>query len=166
MYITETTNSVRKIIESFDEKNDLRKLNAMIYIFEKVDNGQVNSENITNPYIGDHDDLEIFNFVRIGLTHNTCEVLIQFLCLVYRGIYNVDVNYIDSHVEGLEYNDEDKELISSFEKLTYNEKLDVISELIIRYDNNTMFKEHHIHMPFKNEIDGFEWARLIQNLKK
>ena len=86
MYITDTTNNVRDIIESFDIKNDYEKMKVMI-------------------------------------------------------------------------------ILSQFEKLSYNEKLDVISELVIRYNNNSMFKNHEIHIPFKEDVDGFEWARIIQKLK-
>lgn len=37
--------------------------------------------------------------------------------------------------------------------------------IVIRYNNNSMFKNHEIHIPFKEDVDGFEWARLIQKLK-
>lgn len=165
MYITNTTNNVRDIIESFDIKNDYEKMKVMMYILEKVDNGQINNKNIANPNIGDNEDIETFTFERIGLTYNTCDILLQFLAMVYREIYKANVHYIDSHIDGLDYNDEDKIILSQFEKLSYNEKLDVISELVIRYNNNTMFKNHEIHIPFKDDVDGYEWARLIQKLK-
>ena len=165
MYITDTTNNVRDIIESFDIKNDYEKMKVMMYIFEKVDNGQINNKNIANPNIGDNEDIETFTFERIGLTYNTCDILLQFLAMVYREIYKANVHYIDSHVDGLDYNDEDKIILSQFEKLNYNEKLDVISELVIRYNNNSMFKNDEIYIPFKDDVDGYEWARLIQKLK-
>ena len=59
-------------------------------------------------------------------------------------------------------NEKDKIILSQFEKLSYNEKLDVISELVIRYNNNSMFKNQEIHIPFNDDVDGFELARLIQ----
>ena len=108
MYITNTTNNVRDIIESFDIKNDYEKMKVMMYILEKVDNGQINNKNIANPNIGDNEDIETFTFERIGLTYNTCDILLQFLAMVYREIYKANVHYIDSHVDGLDYNDEDK----------------------------------------------------------
>ena len=58
MYITNNTNNVRDIIESFDIKNDYEKMKVMMYILEKVDNGQINNKNIANPNIGDNEDIE------------------------------------------------------------------------------------------------------------
>ena len=165
MYITDTTNNVRDIIESFDIKNDYGKMKVMMYIFEKVDNGQINSKNIANPNIGDNEDIEIFTFERIELTNKTCDILLQFFAMAFRELYKENVQYVDNHFIGLDYNEKDKIILSQFEKLSYNEKLDVISELVIRYNNNSMFKNQEIHISFKDDVDGFELARLIQKLK-
>ena len=165
MYITDTTNNVRDIIESFDIKSDYEKMKVMMYIFEKVDNGQINSKNIANPNIGDNEDIEIFTFERIELTNKTCDILLQFFAMAFRELYKENVQYVDNHFIGLDYNEKDKIILSQFEKLSYNEKLDVISELVIRYNNNSMFKNQEIHIPFNDDVDGFELARLIQKLK-
>lgn len=165
MYITDTTNNVRDIIESFDIKNDYGKMKVMMYIFEKIDNGQINSKNIANPNIGDNEDIEIFTFERIELTNKTCDILLQFFTMAFRELYKENVQYVDNHFIGLDYNEKDKIILSQFEKLSYNEKLDVISELVIRYNNNSMFKNQEIHIPFNDDVDGFELARLIQKLK-
>ncbi len=165
MYITDTTNNVRDFIESFDIKNDYGKMKVMMYIFEKVDNGQINSKNIANPNIGDNEDIEIFTFERIELTNKTCDILLQFFAMAFRELYKENVQYVDNHFIGLDYNEKDKIILSQFEKLSYNEKLDVISELVIRYNNNSMFKNQEIHIPFNDDVDGFELARLIQKLK-
>ena len=59
----------------------------------------------------------------------------------------------------------DKKLISKFEKLDFNEKLDIFSEIIIRYDNETYFDEKITMLSFDDELNGFEIANLIQKFK-
>ena len=110
-------------------------------------------------------DNEILRFERIELTNNTCDILLQFFAMAFRELYKENVQYVDNHFIGLDYDEKDKIILSQFEKLSYNEKLDVISELVIRYNNNSMFKNQEIHIPFNDDVDGFEWARLIQKLK-
>ena len=110
-------------------------------------------------------DNEILRFERIELTNNTCDILLQFFAMAFRELYKENVQYVDNHFIGLDYNEKDKIILSQFEKLSYNEKLDVISELVIRYNNNSMFKNQEIHIPFNDDVDGFELARLIQKLK-
>ena len=142
MYITDTTNNVRDIIESFDIKNDYEKMKVMMYIFEKVDNGQINNKNIANPNIGDNEDIEIFTFERIGLTHNTCDILLQFLAMVFREIYKANVHYIDSHVDGLDYNDEDKIKILLNENVyprIFNNHFLVFDTLKINFNNDDSY---------------------------
>ena len=104
MYITDTTNNVRDIIASFDIKNDYGKMKVMMYIFEKIDNGQINSKNIANPNIGDNEDIEIFTFERIELTNKTCDILLQFFAMAFRELYKENVQYVDNHFIGLDYN--------------------------------------------------------------
>ena len=110
-------------------------------------------------------DNEILRFERIELTNITCDILLQFFAMAFRVLYKENVQYVDNHFIGLDYDGKDKIILSQFEKLSYNEKLDVISELVIRYNNNSMFKNQEIHIPFNDDVDGFEWARLIQKLK-
>lgn len=110
-------------------------------------------------------DNEILRFERIELTNNTCDILLQFFAMAFRELYKENVQYVDNHFIGLDYDEKDKIILSQFEKLSYNEKLDVISELVIRYNNNSMFKNQEIHIPFNDDVDGFEWAGLIQKLK-
>lgn len=60
MYITETTENVRKLIEELENKNDITKLKFLIYIFGLLNNNQINDRNETNPDLIEEDDIEIF----------------------------------------------------------------------------------------------------------
>ena len=64
------------------------------------------------------------------------------------------------------FNNEEKEIASKFEKLNFNEKLDVFSEVIIRYDNETYFKEKTLVISLGSSLGGFDIANQIQNFKK
>ncbi len=48
MYI-EATNNVKKIFDSIEQFNDESRLKFLIYIFDKLNNDQINSKNEINP---------------------------------------------------------------------------------------------------------------------
>lgn len=54
---------------------------------------------------------------------------------------------------------------SQFEKLNFNEKLDIFSEIVISYDNETYFDKKITIMSFDSELSGFELANMIQKCK-
>lgn len=56
-----------------------------------------------------------------------------------------------------------KKLASEFEKLNFNEKLDVFSEIVIRYDNETYFEEKltFVTLTFDSNSNGFDFAKRI-----
>lgn len=64
---------------------------------------------------------------------------------------------------GIHYNKYDKPLLSMFEKLSYNEKLDVLAELFIRLDNKTLFNDEYPILDLS--VNGFEVARNILEQK-
>ena len=49
MYITNTTDNVRELIEELEQKDDLSKLDFLIYIFGLLNNNQINNKNEANP---------------------------------------------------------------------------------------------------------------------
>ena len=69
----------------------------------------------------------------------------------------------NGNVEGIHYNKYDKPLLSRFEKLSYNEKLDVFAEIFIRLDNDSLFENNYEMLELN--INGFEIANNIINLK-
>ena len=69
-------------------------------------------------------------------------------------------------IMGITYSKEDQNIVSQFEKLDYNEKLDVFSEIIIRYDNETFFDERTLVLSFGSELDGFNITKMIKDFKE
>ena len=166
MYITETTESVKKLIEELEQKEDLNKLKFLIYIFGLLNNNQINDKNEANPDLVENNEMEIFTLETIGLSQNACTLLLQYFAMLYNKLTFTENAYEDNgNIMGIDYDKVDKKLDSQFEKLEYNEKLDVFSEVIIRYDNETYFTNNIVSIPFDTKTNGFDIAHLIQNQK-
>jgi len=54
----------------------------------------------------------------------------------------------------------------AYEQLDFKEKLDTLSELIIRYDNMSYFSEKNKSLAFSYGKNGYELAREIMLFKK
>lgn len=166
MYITETTDNVKKLIEEIENKDDITKLKFLIYIFGLLNNNQINDKNEANPDLVEDDEMEIFTLESVGLSENACTILLEYFVILYNDLTNTKESYEDNgNVLGIVYDKEDKKLDSQFEKLNYNEKLDVFSEIIIRYDNETYFEKKITIISFDSKANGFDLAHLIQEQK-
>ena len=99
----------------------------------------------------------------VGLSNNVCLILLEYFVMLYNELTDTNDGYIDiSNVIGIKYDKDDNEIISKFEKLNFNEKLDVFSEFIISYSNETYFNEY---IKTNLILNGFNIAKLIQNFK-
>lgn len=166
MYITNTTDNVRELIEELEQKDDLSKLDFLIYIFGLLNNNQINNKNEANPDLVEDDDMKILSMEAMGLPNNYCNILLQYFVMVYKVKTNINNIYEDNgNVIGIEYSDEDKKIASEFEKLSFNEKLDIFSEIVIRYDNETYFNEKITMLTFDSNSNGFDFAKRIQDFK-
>lgn len=166
MYITETTENAKKLIEELEKKDDITKLKFLIYIFGLLNNSQINDKNEANPDLVENDDIKIFTLDMVGLSENACTILLEYFVMLYNGLTNTKDAYEDNgNVLGIVYDKEDKKLDSQFEKLDFNEKLDVFSEIIIRYDNETYFTNKITMISFDSQSNGYDIAKQIQNYK-
>ena len=167
MYITNTTEDVKKLVEELEATSDLTKLKFLVYIFGLLNNNQINDKNESNPDLIEDDDMTIFNSEAIGLTTNACTILLQYFAMLYNGMTDSKDAYEDNgNLLGINYNKEDKKIASKFEKLNFNEKLDVFSEIIIRYDNETYFDNRILVVSLNSELSGFDIAKIIQSFKE
>lgn len=166
MYITETTDNVRKLMEEIEHQEDISKLKFLIYIFGLLNNNQINDKNEANPDLMEDNNVKIFNLESIGLPFNACTVLLQYFVMLYNGITNTKDIYEDTgNIIGVAYSSEEKTLLAKFEKLGFNEKLDIFSEIIIRCDNETYFKSNIVIPMFDSTSDGYAIAKRIKSLK-
>lgn len=166
MYITETTDNVRKLMEGIEHQEDISKLKFLIYIFGLLNNNQINDKNEANPDLMEDNNVKIFNLESIGLPFNACTVLLQYFVMLYNGITNTKDIYEDTgNIIGVAYSSEEKTLLAKFEKLGFNEKLDIFSEIIIRCDNETYFKSNIVIPMFDSTSNGYAIAKRIKSLK-
>lgn len=166
MYITETTDNVRKLMEEIEHQEDISKLKFLIYIFGLLNNNQINDKNEANPDLMEDNNVKIFNLESIGLPFNVCTVLLQYFVMLYNGITNTKDIYEDTgNIIGVAYSSEEKTLLAKFEKLGFNEKLDIFSEIIIRCDNETYFKSNIVIPMFDSTSNGYAIAKRIKSLK-
>lgn len=166
MYITETTDNVRKLMEEIEHQEDISKLKFLIYIFGLLNNNQINDKNEANPDLMEDNNVKIFNLESIGLPFNACTVLLQYFVMLYNGITNTKDIYEDTgNIIGVAYSSEEKTLLAKFEKLGFNEKLDIFSEIIIRCDNETYFKPNIVIPMFDSTSNGYAIAKRIKSLK-
>lgn len=167
MYIGNTTENVRELIEELEQKDDLTKLKFLIYIFDLLNNNQINNKNIVNPNLNqDDEDLVIFNFSTIRFPNKFIIYFLQFNIMLYNKLSKDNKLYEENgSIIGLNFDKEILECVKNFEKLSYNEKLDVFAELIIKYDNNSYFSELGIPLDFVFQRNSYEIARDIEKNK-
>lgn len=63
MYITETTENVKKLIEELEKKDDITKLKFLIYIFGLLNNSQINDKNEANPDLVEDEILKYSHWI-------------------------------------------------------------------------------------------------------
>ena len=166
MYIGNVSEDVSKLFSYIEKLNDEIKLKVPIYILNLINNNQINDRNETNPDLLLDDDLKILKFSFIGLNDNHCEIFIQYLISVYSIMNKYDkVMYTENNVEGLVYTEEEKIIIYMFENLSFNDKLDIIRELFIRYDNKTYFENKITMVTFDSKLNGFDITNNILKFK-
>ena len=166
MYMTETNENVKEIFKKVEELEDINKLKFLIYIFGLLNNGQINDKNEANPNLSEDNDINIFTFSSLVFSENANTIFLQYLVMIYNILTSSKDAYEDSgNVFGIELDDVDKKMASDFEKLNFNEKLDVFSEIIIRYDNETYFKDKLTILTFDSKSDGYAIARMIKDYK-
>ncbi len=82
MYITETTENAKKLIEELEKKDDINKLKFLIYIFGLLNNNQINDKNEANPNLVD-DDMKILSLELLGMPENANTIFLQYLAMLH-----------------------------------------------------------------------------------
>ena len=140
MYLKNTSNELKELIEKVNMLDKKNKLKFIDYIFNLWDRNQINSLNETNPnLLDDSIDIEIFNPSSIDYPYLVNEI---------KEYWNY--NYSLYRLYPKEY----KELIPVFERLSFKEKKDVLAELFLILEHDKLLPDN---------IDGYEIARRIIN---
>lgn len=165
MYITDTTDNVKKLFENLEDFDDISKIKFILYVFNLLNNNLINEKNETNPNLMD-DNLNVFNMELLGVSNNACTIFLQYNIMLFNILTKSNSLLEDNgNVIGLKFNEKEKRVIKLFDSLEYNEKLDVFKEIFITYDNNTFFKKNINILSFSSSMSGFDIANLIDKFK-
>ena len=148
MYI-ESSDKVKELFCEYEDLKLEEKISSLIYIFNSFGNNQINSLNEYNPDKLDS-DVDIFNLNILGFPNDLIDIIIDYLkyLLKYKKIKSENRN----------------KFLSRYEKLNFVEKIDVITEIIIRMDNEILIDD--VWFPrFDNKLSGFDIALIIKEYK-
>lgn len=138
MYLKNTSNEVKELIDKIHKIDNGNKLKFISYILDLWDKNQINSLSEVNPsLLDDSIDIEIFNPSSIDY---------YYLVIEIKEYWNY--KYSLHRLYPKKY----KELIPVFEKLPFKEKKDVLAELFL-------ILEHDELLP--DSIDSYEIGRKI-----
>lgn len=138
MYLRNTSNVVKDLIEKVSEFDNVNKMKFIIYILDLWDKNQINSLNETNlDLLDDSIDINIFNPSSIEEYYLVNQIK-EYWNIKYK-LYQL-------------YPKEYKVLIPLFEKLSFKEKIDVLIELFLILEHDELLPDN---------IDGYNIATLI-----
>lgn len=138
MYLKNMSNEVKELVLKINELDKENKLKFISYIFNLWDRNQTNILNETNPnLLDDSIDIEIFN---------PCSIDYHYLVIEIKEYWNYTFNLYRL------YPKEYKELIPIFERLSFKEKKDTLTELFLVLEPDELLPDN---------IDGYEIARRI-----
>jgi len=148
MYI-ESSNKVKELFCEYDDLKLEEKISSLIYVFNSFGNNQINSLNEYNLDKLDS-DVDIFNLNILGFPNDLIDIIIDYL------------KYLLKHKKIKSENR--NKFLSRYEKLNFVEKIDVITEIIIRMDNETLIDD--VWFPrLDSDLSGYDIALIIKEYK-
>lgn len=128
MYLKNTSNEIKELIDKIRELDNENKLKFISYIFNLWDRDQINILNEVNPnLLDDSIDIEVFNPISIGYSYLIKEIKLYW-----------NYNYKLYRLYPKEY----KELISIFERLSFKEKKDTLAELFLILEHDELLSDN------------------------
>ena len=131
---------IKNLIENLDNLEKKDQIKFIYYVLDSWDNNLINSLNTYNPNLEDT-NIEIFNPLLIGYSNNLIKDIKCYLNYNYNSFYRF-------YQKGIE------DVLSSFEKLSYKNKIIFLKELFLFLEQNNLLPDN---------IDGYTIARNIMN---
>lgn len=131
---------IKNLIESLDNLEQKEQIKYICYVLDSLDNNLINSSNTCNPDLEDT-NIEIFNPLVIGYSNNLTKDIKCYLNYNYNLFYRF-------YQKGIE------DVLSNFEKLSYEDKIIFLKELFLFLEQNNLLPDN---------IDGYTIARNIMN---
>ena len=108
---------IKNLIESLDNLEKKEQIKFTCYVLDSWDNNLINSLNTCNPDLEDT-SIEIFNPLVIGCSNNLIKDIKCYLNYNYNSFYRF-------YQKGI------KDVLSNFEKLSYEDKIIFLKELFL-----------------------------------
>jgi len=112
----------------------------------------------------------VFNFKKIGIPNTKFENLIERILLLYNGTSCFKKKhyclFCNGNIIGIRYSIEQENLISSFNEMNYENKIDVIEEFIKLFDKEICFNEKIIILNNSSNVTGYEITEAIDRYKR
>lgn len=138
MYLKNTSNEVKELIDKIHKIDNGNKLKFISYILDLCDKNQINSLNETNPnLLDDSIDINIFNPNNID-----CPYLVNEIKEYWNYKYKFYQFYLEYY----------KVLIPLFERLSFKDKKHTLAELFLILEHDELLPDN---------INGYEIARKI-----
>lgn len=138
MYLRNTSNEVKDLIEKVNELNNENKMKFIIYILDLWDKNQINNLNETNPdLLADSVDINIFNPISTQK---------YYLVKQIKEYWNIKYKLYWLYLK--EY----KVLIPLFERLSFKDKKHTLAELFLILEHDELLPDN---------INDYEIARKI-----
>ena len=131
---------IKNLIESLDNLEKKDQIKFTCYVLDSWDNNLINSLNTCNPDLEDT-SIEKFNPLVIGCSSNLVKDINCYLNYNYNSFYRF-------YRKGIE------DVLSNFEKLSYEDKIIFLKELFLFLEQNNLLPDN---------IDGYIIARNIMN---
>lgn len=131
---------IKNLIESLDNLEKKNQIKFICYVLDSWDNNLINSFNTSSPDLKDT-SIEIFNPLVIGCSSNLIKDIKGYLNYNYNSFYRF-------YQKGIE------NVLSNFEKLSYEDKIIFLKELFLFLEQNNLLPDN---------IDGYIVARNIMN---
>ena len=131
---------IKNLIESLDNLEKKDQIKFICYVLDSWDNNLINSLNTCNPDLEDT-NIEIFNPLVIGCSNNLIKDIKCYLNYNYNSFYRF-------------YQKDIENVLSNFEKLSYEDKIIFLKELFLFLEQNNLLPDN---------IDGYIVARNIMN---
>jgi hypothetical protein len=138
MYLKNTSNEVKELIDKIHKIDNGNKLKSISYILDLWDKNQINSLNETNPnLLDDSIDINIFNPNNID-----CPYLVNEIKEYWNYKYKFYQFYLEYY----------KVLIPLFERLSFKDRKHTLAELFLILEHDELLPDN---------INGYEIARKI-----
>ena len=167
MYILNSSDEVKYFVSELEKLSNIEKLQVLIPIMEQWSNNQINSENECNPNLIDDEKLIIFNPTSIDrdISLGTSFASVFYVILQRLGVSVSEVveNDFDSQ---LKHSKKELDLLSYFEKLSFKDKIDVITEIILLVNIYSFDENSDSIFDAELQETDLDTAKKIMNYKK